>query len=227
MSRRDDGFTLIEIIVAMLISLIAAAAVLAMIMTGDHSSLAGQRQTEMLSVAQQQIEQIRQTFHQNGFDAIAVNGSSSSYLPAPDASIPADPINPDDFIQGYGTAGASFQIKANYHDTASATLATEPLLFDTTKGKVSPYSTAVPAGGNATATVWRFITQRAENCNTALGSCLNDSRRIVVVVRIDNPSANPSAAPSTPIYLSTVIDRPQPSNSPSLGNGLRIGVQIQ
>ncbi len=230
MSRRAEGFTLIEVIVAMLISLLAAGAVLAMITTGQHSSLAGQRQTDLLSVAQQQIEQIRQTFHQYGFDAVSVNGASSSYLPAPDASIPANPRNPDDFIQGYGTAGASFQVKANYHDATSATLATEPLLFDTSKGQIVPYSAGVSAGGADTATVWRFISQRTESCNSTLpvsGSCLNDSRRIVVAVRIDNPSGNASTAPSTPIYLSAVIDRPQPSNTPTAGNGLRIGVHIQ
>jgi hypothetical protein len=155
-----------------------------------------------------------------------MSGSSTSY-PVPDATIPATPANASDFITGYGTSGASLQVKANYHDTTSSTLAAEALVFDVSNGRVSPYSTSVPAGGGATATVWRFVAQRAEACNASLGACTGDSRRIVVAVSIDNATSSSNIGPNTPIYVATVIDRPLPSNSASQGNGLRIGVQIQ
>jgi prepilin-type N-terminal cleavage/methylation domain-containing protein len=224
--RSEYGFTLIEVMVAMVISVTVAGATLALVSTGTKSSLAGQRQTQLLSVAQQQIEQIRQTARQYGFDSLALNGSSTSY-PAPDATTPVTPANASDFITGYGTSGAALQVKANYHDPTSGTLVSETIVFDSTSGRVQPYSTGVPAGGGATATVWRFVTQRAEACNAGLGACTGDSRRIVVAVNMDNPTGDQNIGPNTPIYMTTVIDRPLPSNSTSQGNGLRIGVQIQ
>ena len=68
----ERGFTIIEVLAATLMLLAAAAAALTIITAGEHSSETGQRQTALLSVAQQQIEQIRQVVKQSGFDALAI-----------------------------------------------------------------------------------------------------------------------------------------------------------
>jgi prepilin-type N-terminal cleavage/methylation domain-containing protein len=242
MRRREEGFTMIEVMISMLVASFVTAMALVLINTDTQGSLASQRQAQLLSVAQQQIEQIRQMVKQSGFSSLAISGSnaSSSYTPPPDPVFPhtsitdpkRDPVSPDDFIQGYTTSSASLLIMETYHDETSGTIAGTPttgeqLLFDAANGKVQPMSTNVSVGGSATATVWRFVTQRTETCNTALsGSCTGDSRRVVVAVRLDNATSSQNIGPNTPIYMTTVVDNPVPSNAPSQGNGLRIGVSI-
>jgi type II secretory pathway pseudopilin PulG len=220
--RGEEGFTIVEVVVAILIIGLMMGATVSLLSSGSKSSLANQRQVTALSVAQQQIEQIHQIVHQYGFNAVAVNGSVSSYTPR-DSTVPADPANPNDYVQ---TSSSSFQVMPNYHDATGTPLATEPLLFSTTSGQITPISTSVTAG-NTTATVWRYVTQRTETCNAALtGSCTGDSKRVVVAVLLANPSSGTNIGPSTPVYLTEVIDRALPSNAPGGTNGLRIGVHI-
>ena len=223
MRSNEDGFTLIEVVVAIMVIALIMGATVELMTTGFKSSLANTRQVEALSLAQQQIEQIRQSFRQSGFSAIAINGSVSSYTPR-DTTPPANPTTPNDYVQ---PSAGTFNVMPNYHDSTGAPLASETLLFDTTNGRISPVSTGV-AAGNATATVWRYVTQRTETCNTALpGGCTNDSKRVIVAVLLDNPSGTKNLGLNTPLYLSTVIDQQQPTDSIAAGNGLRIGVQIQ
>jgi type II secretory pathway pseudopilin PulG len=237
----ERGFTIIEVLAATLMLLAAAAAALTIITAGEHSSETGQRQTALLSVAQQQIEQIRQVVKQSGFDALAIATPTCSplpgcaYSPAPDSTWPVghDPTNPDDFINGYSTASPTFWVAEDYHNFTSASptvvanspSAGEPLMFSSSGG-IQAVSTSVPAGSGLTATVWRYITQRTEVCVASLGSCATDSRRVVVAVRLNNAAGQPVLKPNTPVYLTAVIDRSSPSNAPNQGNGLRIGLGI-
>ena len=56
MSRNEDGFTMIEVIVAAFCLALIVGAVATLFVSGNRSSLAGQRQAALIAVADQQIE---------------------------------------------------------------------------------------------------------------------------------------------------------------------------
>ncbi len=228
--RRDaDGFTLVEVLVAMLVTLVVIGAMATTFVQNSDSALAGQRQATLLSVAQQQIEQIRNTVSRYGFTALALNAKPAA---PSDASLPTSPTDPNDFIQNWSSSSPSYLIETNYNQTtagqiSNASSSGETLEIDTTNGKVSPYVTSVPAG-SGTAKVYTYVTQAAVPCNTTvLGGCsADDARRVIVAVVLDNPTTSKSIGPNAPVYTTTLFSNPIPSNQPSSAVGLRLGLNI-
>ena len=81
--RSDQGFTIIEVLVAAVILITVIAATSALFIRGNDASLASQRQSQAISVADEEIELVRQDVKTKGFDALAMTalpstGSSSS-----------------------------------------------------------------------------------------------------------------------------------------------------
>ena len=180
--RRQDGFTMIEVIVGILLVTLVVAALSAMLVKASSSSLASQRQANLVEVAQAQIDKVHQIVSQYGFTALALN---------------AYPANG------------------------------EPLEVDTMNGKVTPKVTSVAAGG-ATATIWTFVTKATIGCNSVLGACAaDDARRVIVAAKLSSiGNGRRNTGPNNPIYLSTVIANPVPSNQSNSSTGIRIGLNI-
>src|SRR5581483_8558610 len=59
-SAPQAGFTLIEVVVASALAAIVIGATAALFVTGSNSALGTQRQSQLLAVANQQIESVRQ-----------------------------------------------------------------------------------------------------------------------------------------------------------------------
>jgi prepilin-type N-terminal cleavage/methylation domain-containing protein len=227
----ERGMTLIEVMVAMAIGITLVLGISTTLDHGVLNSLGHQRQASALSIAQREVEKVRQTVAQYGFDAIAL----SSLPGAPTAgALATNPTNPDDFQTGYGTAAVAFRIMESFHNTALGVASTtpangEPLVVGgtaayPTTGRVDPKTTGVTSG-NVTATVYRYVTRRTEAC-LAAGACDGDSRRVTIVVV---PTNDPGTKLQTkgPVYFSTVVDSPVPkSTAGQAGAGLRIGVNI-
>jgi hypothetical protein len=229
-SRGQDGYTIIEVVVAMAVGIMLVLALSTTIDKGVLNSLGHQRQASTLSIAQREVEKIRQTVAQYGFDALAMSGQPG----APGAgALPTNPTNPDDFITGYGTAAVAFRIMESFHNTtlgvATGTPALgEPLVVGGTgtypaTGRVTPVTTGVTSG-NVTATVYRYVTKRTEACKTA-GTCEGDSRRVTIVV-VPTNSPTTSLQTTTPFYFGTVVNNPLPQSTSGTSGGLRIGVNI-
>lgn len=237
--RGEHGFTLVEVLVTMLVAVLVIGAMATTFVKNGDSSLAGQRQAQLYSVAQQEIEKLRNVVSHYGFSALALNAK-----PTPQPSdcagqcspltLPASPTDPNDFIQSYSSASPSFLIETNYNQTTAGQIsnvpaAGEPLEIDSVApGQVLPKSTLVPAG-SGTATVYRYVTQATVPCNSVvlgLACAPDDARRVIVAVVLDNPSGSKSIGPNTPVYLSTVFSNPIPSNQPSSAVGLRLGLNI-
>jgi len=236
-SGDEQGFTLVEVIVAILVSLLVIGAAATGFARNSDSAAAGQLQSELLTVAQQQIEKVRSTVTRYGFDALALNAKP----PAPtNALLPTDPTDPDDFIKNWSTAAPSFLIETNYNATTGGQISTapasgEPLEIDSTNGMIAPTVASNPldvntqvAVGSGTATVYTFVTQATVPCNTTvLGGCAaSDVRRVIVAVRMNTTTGAKEIGPNAPVYISTVFSNPIPSNQPSSATGLRLGLNI-
>jgi len=234
----ERGFTLVEVIVAMVVALLVIGAAASGFARNSDSADAAQLQSELLTVAQQQIEKVHSIVTQYGFDALALNATP----PTPtDAVLPTDPTDPDDFIRNHSSASPSFLIETNYNATGGGQISSvvsnngEPLEIDTTNGRIAPTVASNPADvntqvavGSGTATVYTFVTQATVPCNTTvLGGCAaSDVRRVIVAVRTNTATGAKQIGPNAPVYISTVFSNPIPSNQPSSATGLRLGLNI-
>jgi len=230
--RGEDGFTLIEVVMAASLAIITVLAIGGTLSKSVFNSIGHQRQAATLSIAQREVEQMRQTVATYGFDALAMSGQPG----APTAgALASNPSNPDDFVTGHGTPSVAYKIMENFHSTgggvATGTPASgEPLIVGgtvtyPTTGRVTPVTTNVTSGRVA-ATVYRYVTRRTEACATA-GGCDGDSRRVVIAVVPTDSSADSELQTKKPFYFTAVINNPVPQDAQAQsGAGLRIGVNI-
>jgi prepilin-type N-terminal cleavage/methylation domain-containing protein len=229
--RDERGFTLIEVMVAMLVTLVVIGAMASGFVRNNDSALAGQRDDQLLSLAQQQIEAAHKIVSRYGFAALAMTSTTAAPT---DAVLPSNPTDPNDFVKNYNGATPTLLIENNYNQTglgqiSNAPAAGEPLEIDAVNGKVTPKVTGVSVGSSTTtATVYTYVTKATIPCNTTvLGGCAaDDGRRVTVAVALNNSSGGKSIGPNAPVYLSTIYSNPIPSNQPSSASGLRVGLNI-
>lgn len=216
--------SMIEVMVTLMITLSIVGTLTAFFVHASDSSLANTRQVNVLSLAQQQIENIRQKVKRFGFGTLGLTGSVTKAGPDTDAS------NPTDFVT---SSLASFEVQDNYN-VPGTILATEPLVTGGTIAEITPNVSF----GNATATVYTFITQVTDVCNSALATAgslcsgtvtaasNSDSRRVVVAVQLDATNQLNSNHQQAPQYLTTILTNPVPSDQVNSVNGLRIGLNV-
>jgi type II secretory pathway pseudopilin PulG len=228
-SSAEDGFTLVEVVIAATLSIIAVLAIGGTLSKSVFNSLGHQRQAATLAIAQREVEQIRQIVATYGFDGLALSAQPGSPTAG---ALASNPDNPDDFVSASGT---TYKIMENFHTTGGGVAtgtpaAGEPLIVHTaaaypaTPGRVAPLSTGV-SSGTVTANVYRYVTQRTEACATA-NACNGDSRRVVIAV-VPTGSVTSELQTKKPFYFMTVINNPVPLDSVATpSTGLRIGVTI-
>jgi type II secretory pathway pseudopilin PulG len=222
--RAEDGMSMIEVMITMLITLSIIGTMTAFFVNAGDSSLANTRQVNVLALAQQKIENIRQQVARYGFGTLGLTGSITK------AGLDTDASNPTDFVTATLT---SFEVQGNY-DVPGTILATEPLVTGGTLAEITPNVTV----GNATATVYTFVTQVNDVCNSALATagslCTgtvtaasnSDVRRVVVAVQLDATNQLNHNRKPAPQYLTTVITNPVPSDQVNNALGLRIGLNV-
>jgi type II secretory pathway pseudopilin PulG len=187
MSEREQGFTMIEVIVAAFCLALIVAAVATLFVTGNRSSLAGQRQAALIAVADQQIEKIRDQVKTLGFDALAMGSApsaASSATLSSDANVQVDPNYFALSSAGCGASNEGYAIETNYDNTSEGAASGTPSWSGCTNagfsviepleilsgGFVSPQQTNV-AVGTETATVDTYVTDTYVGCTSSLGGC--------------------------------------------------------
>jgi Tfp pilus assembly protein PilV len=238
----EAGFTIIEVMVAAMIAVLVIGASALLFSKGSASSLASQRQSEVVAVADQQIEQIRQQLktNPNGFSALALSGAPAAGTNSIEAGNSATHTDPNDFVvsaAGCGSSNAGYMIQANYDNTTEGVDASVPVwagcptgaepLVVRSGGIVSPQTAGVTVGSD-TATVYRYVTDTYVGCSSWLGSCTSaagDVRRVTVAVIPDNHGRS-DIGPNSPLYLTTTFANPVPTNQVNSSIGLTIGASI-
>jgi len=181
----------------------------------SKASYSAQRHEQAISIAQREIEKIAAF----PWDFVELD----SY---PTAVVDATPNNPAD-PRAY-VSGTNFALKRNYYDSAAGppsdspaqeAMVTDPDASPTADGySIPPLSQNVPVGPPSAsgvqpeATIWRFVTRRAEDCSLLdlplVNLCPGEqgAKRVTVAVALE-PAGN-GAAPSKPTYLTTVVTEP-------------------
>jgi type II secretory pathway pseudopilin PulG len=205
--RSEGGFTLIEVIIAAAVAVVVIGASALLFVAGSNGSLSSQRQSELIAVADQQIENIRQLVKTKGFDALAMSGQPAG-LPSSISNVAyssTSPVDPNSFVATAtgcgGSGGKELLIEANYDNTSegvpvnpqsstapgvlpwsnctsSSTQVGEPLEI-LSGGFVTPQQNAVTVGSD-TATVDTYVTDTYVGCNSGgFSGCPSTSGGVV------------------------------------------------
>ena len=178
---------MIEVIVAAFCLALVVGAVATLFVTGNRSSLAGQRQAALIAVADQQIETIRDEVKTKGFDALAMKSAPSAASSATLSSDTNVQLDPDYFAPastGCGLSNQGYAIETNYDNTSEGAVTGTPTWSGCTNasfsviepleilsgGFVSSSQTNVSVGSE-TATVDTYVTDTYVGCTSTLGGC--------------------------------------------------------
>jgi type II secretory pathway pseudopilin PulG len=197
----ERGYTIVEVVIGALILALVIGAAATVFVSGNDTGLAAQRQGLAISVADQQIETIREEVKASGFNRLALSGAPQS-LPAGFSTTnynPSLPEDPNTFVSsatGCGSSNEQFLVQANYDNTAegqphnpnpgyaggpavtpwancadTSTQVGEPLEVLSGYGFVTPQQT-VSVGSGETAIVDSYVTDTYVGCNSVgWGGC--------------------------------------------------------
>jgi type II secretory pathway pseudopilin PulG len=221
----EEGFSLIEVLVAALILVLIISSATVLFADGNDSSVASERDSQLISVADQQIETIREEVKTEGFDLLAMNaapaagsGSTFSYS----STTYADPNHFVSASTGCGLSNEGYEIEANYDNTSggaapgvlpwsgctdTSTAVAEPLEI-LSGGFVTPQQTNV-AVGTDTATVDTYVTDTYVGCTSSAGelsTCPTTTGNVVAGCSWPTaPSASTTCADARRVTVAVVL----------------------
>jgi prepilin-type N-terminal cleavage/methylation domain-containing protein len=190
---RDDGFTLVELLAAIVVLIVGIFGAYTAFDASRRLSLVSERHGTMAQIAQQEIERIEGTpYGQIGLNATPAHSS--------------DTTNPNYYV----TAGSPSTLQ---YDRAGS--ATENLDVDATKGTVVPSRTwsEVTQGGTLTGNIYDYITWSSDSQCAPGCPASQDYKRITVAVTMTQ-GLHPS-----PVYVSSVIADPEALPTGGIVNG--------
>lgn len=162
--REEDGFTIVEILVAAIILVLGALAVFMTFSAAVHNVQRGREEQGEISVAQREMEKVRGM----SYEKIALKTAPTT------SAIPTEP--------GYRVSGSTF----NLNRTGTASYA--PLVI-ASSGEVQPKGAAFTVGG-VSVTVYRYVVWRKDTAYCATGTngtketCINGQnyKRVIIDV---------------------------------------------
>ncbi len=208
-ARESAGFSLIELLVAMLVIALGVMAVVGSMDAASKSIVGAQREEQAIAIGQREIEKLRTLrYDQVDLTTTPTTATGTACTPADDPE-PKHPADPNCYVAT--GPPARFLIKSNYRDNTSAPPAGVPtsgerLVNEIAGGGVvaGPESIAV---GSTNVKVWRYVTYRNDNrCPDVNCPGDADSKRITVAVVPD--ATVKGLGLSKPIYVSTVVTPP-------------------
>jgi type II secretory pathway pseudopilin PulG len=201
---REQGFTIIELLVAVLIVMIGIIATLGVFSASKRTTLVAQRHEVAVHVAQREMEKMRSY----KYSELGLNVTSSG---APQYS--SDPRSPNNRLRssdGYFTVDP----------TAGSSSCCEEMVTrsnsDATGGAVDPGGTQSSPGepfsvGSGSAAVsgkiYRYVTWRDENCEVGICNGTHNTKRLIVAVTL-TPVGSPPVGPLKPVWEMSIASDP-------------------
>ena len=176
--QRQDGFTLVELLVAVVIMVVGIFAVIMAFDAVRRLASNNEAQTVRAQVAERALQEIIS----KGYDEIGLSSTPTHS---------ADPKNPNYYVNG-----------STFQWDLENTSRTETLCTTSTScaGSISPGPTTFPSG-DATVTIYRFVTWVNDTC----GACTSptDFKRVTVMVTQANVNG-----PQMPLLVSEIVSDP-------------------
>jgi prepilin-type N-terminal cleavage/methylation domain-containing protein len=182
--RNQDGFSLVELLIAMALTAVGIAATLSVFGASGRTTVISQNTEVGAQQAQAELDRLSKLKY--GELALTSTPSNSS-----------NPKNPN-----YRVSGSNFDVRSGL---------TEPLVTEAGEGataKVDPGPSTFAvgqAGSTITGKIYRYVTWRDENCPTNVCDGAQNTKRVIVAVSLD-PTAN--SVQRNPLWFSTVIADP-------------------
>jgi prepilin-type N-terminal cleavage/methylation domain-containing protein len=120
--RSQDGFTLVEVLVATLVLVLALVAMVGILIGGQSQSAASVQEAQLINIADQQIEHIRAAVATSGFSELAMS-SAPSAPSSPESSsniVHSTFKNPNTFVEG-----SCYEVASNY-DNVNTSASSQP-----------------------------------------------------------------------------------------------------
>jgi prepilin-type N-terminal cleavage/methylation domain-containing protein len=202
-ARGEDGFTLIEVLIAVAIMSFGVAATMRVFGAAGRTTVRAQQHEIAVQQAQAELDRLG-----------ALSYGELALMSAPVAS--SDPTHP-----GSKVSGSTFAVRTDL----SEALVLAPGPGATAKVEPGPQAFAVgTAGGTTLGKLYRYVTWRDESCPLNLCDGAQNTKRLIVAVTIDILSGSAAAAP---VWVSTIVVDPNtappgsgapPGNAPGGGD---------
>ncbi len=186
--RGEAGFTLIEVLVAVLIITVALLGLSLLLTRSQNQSSSNVQEAQLINVADQQIEQVRAEVAASGFDELAMSAA-----PTPIASPTAVQTsntwsNPKAFIEpvtsgnsACGTSGYGLEIASAYDNISTSSPGSAPygsppagyVQWSGCPADVEPLSVITPVGSS-----WPTIVQTATGTPAECGSSTSSQANV-------------------------------------------------
>jgi type II secretory pathway pseudopilin PulG len=191
--RAEDGFGLIEVLVAALMLGVLVIGASGLLVTGENGSAAAVTNTQLVAVAEQQLQTIADEVKTQGFAALAMSTAPSHTPSSPLVSDATTQSLPSYFVDagtengGCGVDNVGFDIEEDWDDTSAgvasgvnpwsgcthtSTVIAEPL--EVISGGFVPAAGQTVSVGGRTATVYTYVTDTYVGCvnnSTNTASC--------------------------------------------------------
>jgi prepilin-type N-terminal cleavage/methylation domain-containing protein len=201
MIRQEEGFTLVELLMAIVVMSVGILTLLGVLDASGKLTLVSERQTSMAHRAQLELERVQ-----------ALPFAQVSMIGTPTSS--TDPANPGYYV----TAGGAFEYDRG--NTAN----TESFAVDATSGAVSPNPIAwSDPNGRFSGNIYDFVSWVQDpNCSggSTCESSTQNYKRLTVAITLTG-----AAHPSKPVLVSTLIADPASKPKGWVANGVQNPLQ--
>jgi Tfp pilus assembly protein PilV len=210
--RREQGFTVIEVLVAALVLVVGILGLFMAFSAAGHLTLVAERQASMAHRGQQEVERLQSLTYKQ----LAMTATPSVPAGCPSPLTAQYPTSPDCFVSN----GSPPAFKYDRTNTSNS----EALVIDTANGTVTPNASGCTDGctgtwtdGHFSGEIFDFITSTSDpNCSSgSICPATSDYKRVTVIVTV-----NGAAHPAQPLLTSTIIADPDaiPVGAPSNSN---------
>ncbi len=202
--RHEAGYTMIEMLVALIILVTGGLATVGAMASSSHVSLTTQREQAAWTAAEQAMEKLR---------AMPYANLALSSTPAHATDTNSNPSNPDYWVS---SSTGNLIIPNSFNNESSGTLSGVSSSGETmvttatacTTGTAVCATTTVSTGGY-TVTVYQFVTYINDTClYNSIELCSSsgqDAKRLVVAAVV--PSEHNTGV-QKPVWLSTIVENP-------------------